>query len=244
MQQIKNYADSRLINGCIYCGGPQETREHIPSKIFLNKPFPENLPVMPACRKCNNDFSLNEEYVACLISCMNSGSTEPEKITDERVSKILKAKPRLRALLESIKQEKNGTISFGLDKGRFIKIIHKLALGHASFELSTVLREEPEDIKFWYLSSMTDEDREDFERPELLEILGEVGARKSQRIDIAEVNLINISTGEPLTIPMIINDWIEVQENKYRYHTIEDADKITIKIVFSEFLACQVIWKI
>lgn len=242
MQQLNDFADSRLINGCIYCAGPQQTREHVPSKIFLNRPFPENLPVMPACRKCNNDFSLDEEYVACLISCMKSGSTNPEKISDGRVSKILKDKPRLRVLLEPIKQENDGVISFQFDEQRLKKIIHKLALGHASFELSTVLREDPESIEFWLLSSMNDNDREDFDSFEMHGLIGEVGSRKSQRPNILEIRLVNQLTGEPLIIPMIINDWIDVQKEKYRYHTIEDGNKIIIKIVFSEFLACQVIW--
>ncbi|CAN8139508.1 HNH endonuclease 5 domain-containing protein [uncultured Thiomicrorhabdus sp.] len=242
MQQLNDFADSRLINGCIYCGGPQETREHVPSKIFLNKPFPENLPVMPACRKCNNDFSLDEEYVACLIGCMKSKSTNPEKISDKRVSKTLKAKPRLKALFDSIKHEENGVINFQLDEKRLKKIIHKLALGHASFELSTVLREEPEHIDFWLLFSMRAADREDFNSFEILDKIGEVGSRKSQRPNVVEMTLINKSTGEPLIIPMLINDWIEVQEGKYRYHTIEDGSTVSIKIVFSEFLACQVTW--
>src|SRR5438105_2056850 len=35
MDQLKSYADDRLINGCVYCGGPEETRDHVPSRVFL-----------------------------------------------------------------------------------------------------------------------------------------------------------------------------------------------------------------
>ena len=36
-------------SGCIYCGKPANTREHVPSKTMLIEPFPENLPTIPAC---------------------------------------------------------------------------------------------------------------------------------------------------------------------------------------------------
>ena len=41
---------------CIYCGAKSDSREHCPSKVFLSKPYPDNLPVLPACIKCNNGF--------------------------------------------------------------------------------------------------------------------------------------------------------------------------------------------
>jgi hypothetical protein len=43
MEQLKSYADNRLVNGCVYCGGPEETRDHVPSRVFLDPPYPENL---------------------------------------------------------------------------------------------------------------------------------------------------------------------------------------------------------
>ena len=80
MKQIKKYSDLRLYGYCTYCGGEPETRDHVPSKILLDKPFPENLPVVPSCDKCNHDFSKDEEYFACLIECTLRGTTEPEKL--------------------------------------------------------------------------------------------------------------------------------------------------------------------
>lgn len=67
MKQIKTFSDLRLNTQCAYCGEYPETRDHVPSKIILENPFPENLPVVPSCLKCNNGFSLDEEYFACLI---------------------------------------------------------------------------------------------------------------------------------------------------------------------------------
>ena len=36
---------------CVYCGERADTREHCPSKAFLRKPFPTDLPTVPACKK-------------------------------------------------------------------------------------------------------------------------------------------------------------------------------------------------
>lgn len=65
MDQLHNYADNRLVVGCIYCGGRDDTKEHVPSRVLLDEPLPENLPVVYACRSCNNGYSKVEEYFAC-----------------------------------------------------------------------------------------------------------------------------------------------------------------------------------
>jgi hypothetical protein len=76
MRQIKDFADDRNKARCVYCGGLDETRDHVPSRVFLDEPLPENLPVVPACIACNNSFSRDEEYLACLIECALTGSVE------------------------------------------------------------------------------------------------------------------------------------------------------------------------
>lgn len=59
-------------NGCIYCGKPATTREHVPSKAFLVEPYPENLSTIPACFECNNGYSEDEKYVACFLDVLKS----------------------------------------------------------------------------------------------------------------------------------------------------------------------------
>lgn len=60
MDQLNNFADSRLLNGCIYCGGSSETREHVPSKCLLDRPYPTNLNVVGCCESYNQSFSKDE----------------------------------------------------------------------------------------------------------------------------------------------------------------------------------------
>ena len=52
---------------CIYCGAEADTREHCPSKAFLELPLPTNLIVLPACNRCNNGFSSDELYVKHIL---------------------------------------------------------------------------------------------------------------------------------------------------------------------------------
>lgn len=103
MNQLRDFADSRLIDGCIYCGGAVETRDHVPSRVLLDRPLPENLPVLPSCRKCNNGFSKDEEYLACLLEAVVSGSIDPDQVSRKVVADILKRSPRLQNQIDAEK---------------------------------------------------------------------------------------------------------------------------------------------
>ena len=136
MDQLRNYADDRLIRGCIYCDGSEETRDHVPSRVFLDSPLPENLPVVAACWSCNNGFSRDEEYVACLIESAIAGSTNPDHIGRPEIANILRRSPALRARIEGAKSCEDGQILFGFEPERVKNVLLKLARGHAAFELS------------------------------------------------------------------------------------------------------------
>ena len=43
---------------------------------------------------------------------------------------------------------------------------------------------------------------------------------------------------------MIINDWVDVQDGKYRFLAIDDMGQIVIRIVIAEYFACEVAWKL
>jgi hypothetical protein len=47
MEQLPNFGDQRTLAYCAFCGGETGTRDHCPSRIFLDQPFPDNLPVVP-----------------------------------------------------------------------------------------------------------------------------------------------------------------------------------------------------
>ncbi len=242
MDYLNNFADERLIIGCIYCsGGLEETRDHVPSRILLEPPYPANLPVVPACRDCNAGFSLDEEYFAALLECVLAGSTDPAKIRHERVARGLERNFALRERLESSKREENGRIVFAVEEGRIRNVICKLAKGHATYELSTPYRAEPDLISWCPISEMTKDEWEDFDAAHVGGAINEIGSRNMQRLLATQV-LLESENGERIPMNLLVNDWIEVQAGRYRYQAIDELDVVRIKIVIAEYLACEVVW--
>lgn len=241
MGHLNDYADDRLVRGCIYCGGLEETREHAPSKVLLDPPFPENLPIVWACWSCNNGFSKDEEYVACLIESVIAGSTDPDAILRPRVGKILRQSPQLQARIESAKSTVEGRVQFAPEVERVTSVLLKLARGHAVFDLSHVCRQEPDSFHWFPLHTLTDEQREEFDAPEIVQLWGEICSRGHQRLQVLQAKLQSLS-GELMTHNLLLSDWVFVQEGRYRYQAVDDVDGINVKIVIGEYLACEVIW--
>lgn len=80
MDYIDEFVDERQKSWCIQCGaliGDVDTnKDHVPSKVLLRRPFPENLPVVQICTGCNNGFSADEEYLPLFLNRVLAGSTE------------------------------------------------------------------------------------------------------------------------------------------------------------------------
>lgn len=162
MHQLTDFADNRLVNGCIYCGGDPDTREHVPSRTFLEKPYPENLPVVGCCEECNKSFSKDEQYVVCLIESVLAGSTDPDKIRRAPVARAMRRAPALRSRIESAISTNDGRIEFAVEADRLISVMLKLAKGHAVFELSQVFRSEPSHFWCGPLATIPPEELENF----------------------------------------------------------------------------------
>jgi hypothetical protein len=209
--------------------------------VLLDPPLPENLPVVGACYPCNQGFSRDEEYLACLVESVIAGSTEPDAIRRPRVAEILRRAPALRARIEAARITEGGEIRFRVEPDRIRNVVLKLARGHAAYELSQQCREEPSNVWWYPLTLMTAEQRDSYEASQVVELLGEIGSRQSQRLLVMQVNLKD-DTGDKRSLGLVINDWTEVQEGCYRYLAVDDGDEISIKIVIGEYLACEVVW--
>jgi len=226
VEQVQNYGDVRQTAFCAYCGGPTETRDHVPSKVLLDEPYPTNLPVVPACQKCNQGFSQDEEYFACLLGCVLAGSADAYCIERKKIRKILERKPALASRLSQACQEVNGRPFFNVETERVMNVALKLARGHAAFELNEPQLDNPSNLDILPFTFMTSGVRRDFEAPPDSSIWPEVGSRAMQRLVV----------NEPGT-----SSWIIVQPGKYRYLT-SVGNGVVVRIVFSEYLACQVAW--
>ncbi len=97
MDPKKLFIDERLKGICTFCGAEPDSRDHVPSRVLLDKPYPENLPVVESCSKCNREFSVDEEYLACFLECVIQGTTEPNANFGEKVARILEARPLIKA---------------------------------------------------------------------------------------------------------------------------------------------------
>jgi hypothetical protein len=230
VQQIPDYSDDRLKGRCIHCGGPNETRDHIPSKVLLDEPFPASLAASPSCLECNNSLSADEEYLACVLECVIAGDVNPKGIERSKIAHILARSPKLQERIRQGRQEGDGQTVWNIDQERVRRVLLKLARGHAAYELSEPQTDEPE--FFWWkpLQTMTMAERHAFEvgPTESLEPWPEVGSRYMQRI---------CSDGKDFGE----NGWLIVQPLRYRFK-LSLSRGLRIQIIIREYLACEVSW--
>ncbi len=230
MRQIKQFSDMRHDNQCAYCGKFPDTVDHVPSKILLDRPYPDNLQGVPCCKNCNESFSLDEEYFACLIECVISGTADPDEISRLQIAKILKRKPKLRARFQNSTFYDLDQTLFNIEGERVNNVLRKLSYGHVKYQIAETQFKEP--IHFWYkpLQQLSEDERNDFFEPKKLDILPEIGSRSFQSVSF-DVNGNGVS------------NWIIVQENIYAYSVITDLNFITVRILIWNYLVCETVWQ-
>jgi len=82
---------------------------------------------------------------------------------------------------------------------------------------------------------------DDWNASHVQQLVGEVGSRGLQRAFVTELTL-RSQAGETTSVGLLVNDWVDVQQGRYRYLAIDDGGQIQIKIVIGEYLACEVTW--
>lgn len=221
MKQYRNFGDERQYNWCAFCGGDTYTRDHVPSKILLDKPYPQNLPVVGACQSCNSSFSLDEEYIACWIDVAKAKQFPDEEYKyREKISKTLSKRPAIKA---KILDKQNALIP--VEENRLKNVFTKLAKGHSLFELNEPQFRHPSLIRWDYLTSLSTSQRNLFERPPKMEIFPEIGSRAFQK-NVYEQGF----------------TWQIVQNNRYRYLATANT-YVLVRIVLSEFLVSEILWE-
>ncbi len=222
------FVDQRLTGFCVFCGAEPQSRDHCPSKVLLDEPFPADLdlPVVEACETCNTSFSKDEQYVACLIECALCGSAEPAQVQRPKIKRILQENPKLTTRLQtSRKTDNGGQVIWEVDRDRVRQVVLKLARGHIAYELSLPKLEEPHLVEFLPFVAMTVERRSAFENPASSEIAPwpEIGSRAFLR-SLVVSNQVYHDDG-----------WIVVQPGRYRY-LVTQTNGDVVQIVF-----CRVI---
>lgn len=224
MIQRRQFSDERLDDFCAYCGGHPDTRDHVPPRVFLDEPFPENLMGVPSCLKCNEGASKDEEYAACFIECMIAGTTEIDLIEREKIKKILERKPRLRAMIQRDLESPKDSNEHQVWSQRMWRVFIKIAQGHARFENSEHELDPPVALKWEFLGAMSDDEVQAFVSPLPFDLWPEVGSR-------AMISFLN----EPTSF------WTSVQDGNYAYATRFGSER-TVRLILRECFAVEVVW--
>jgi len=229
------FVDARLADKdmCVYCGADYaDTRDHVPSKVLLDEPYPEALPAVAACAACNWSFSLDEQYLACFIECVVRGTAQPCGLQRAKVQRVLCDNPSLQQLIERCQKTLGGDLIWFPDLDRVRNVVLKLARGHAAYELYPQL-EDPNAVWFTPLLTFDQAERREFENVISSGPLGwpEIGTRAFYR-----------ASGDLPDKFQQSGDWVLVQPGRYRY-AVYDAHGVSVKMVLSEYLACEIIWE-
>lgn len=234
---------------CIYCGQPSDTREHCPSRTFLSKPYPNNLAVLPACTKCNNSFSADEEYTEEYIRSLKLIS-EGKVLNniDSMHKNLVNARQDAQNDFKRFKKTNKMT-----PNSRVLRILTKLSLGHMVYDLTegySIDGEEitPIGIKYFFSYESKDSYMEEYDDILFMsdKKLPIIGSRVYNRIYVIEPLLQSSNNGlDGLIEGLAFMDWADVQEDNYRYITWIDGDNtFHVKIVIHDFLFAEVIYSI
>lgn len=220
-------ADVRHAAFCAQCGRPPGTRDHVPPRVFLDEPFPTNLPVIGTCRPCNAGASLDEEYVACLIEVAACGSADPANLKRPRVRRALERNAALAARLEAAFDP--AAVAVAAEVNRVRRVAEKMARGLWTYELAEPARGMSANVAFQPLHLLDTEARAEFERVQQPAIFAEVGSRMMTRQALgigAEATDVDLG-------------WQVVQADRFRYSVEFDAADI-VKLVLREYLVAEV----
>lgn len=226
MRKAQNLGDDRNKGSCVHCGGYFETVDHNPSRVFLDDPLPPDLPTNPSCSACNNSFSIDEAYLACLIECAAVGDWRPEALHRPKIKDLLRRDAGLSVRMRTAKRCEGETILWETENERVAKVIQKLARGHVAFEVNEPHTSDPEHLSFVPLHTMNSDALDFFEHANPgAHIWPEVGSRAMMRM-------------QDLSDPF---QWLVVQEGRYRYR-VTQGDGLWVRMVIREYLAAEVWW--
>ena len=241
----KSYVDERHRwpdDICVHCGrrvgSADITREHVPSRCLLVKPYPEELMTLAACRECNVSFSRDEEYLATLLIAVLAGSTDPERQKTRAAARMFERKPGLSARIEEARTATTTLlgeteITFWPEMARVARVVVKNARGHAAYELDRWTAGDPERVEAFPLRSLSEDRYAEFEvGPAGIVGWPEVGTRMFQRMCMASGSEASDLWGQ----------WVVVQKGTYRYAVEDRGDGLLVRSVLREYLGTEVYW--
>jgi hypothetical protein len=90
---------------------------------------------------------------------------------------------------------------------------------------------------------MSKDEQHAYNASHVVGMFGEVGSRGLQRMLVTQF-ILRSTDGEKAALNVLINNWVDVQEGRYRYLAIDDRGEVKIKIAIAEYLACEITWSL
>ena len=236
MKHLKDCSDVRNQGPCIHCGGSSyqgsRSRDHVPTRALLDRPYPDGLPTVEVCGECNNGFSKDEDYLVALIACVISGSLELSRHEFPVVAGILARSVELAARIERTRRVQltlwgDPEVEWTVEPDRVASVVVKNARGHALYELGEPLLHAPGHALFSPLHLMSDDQRDLFEHSAAQhDLWPEVGSRMMQRMAEGDLE----------------GGWVVVQRGVYRYMVVQRPGETLVRSAIREYLATEVSW--
>ena len=136
VQRYDLFHDERFGRTCFHCGSFPDTVDHVPPKVFLDEPYPDNIITVPRSGGCNSASSLDEQYVASLIEVVVRGTTDPSRLQRRKIFKTLEHTPALRERLDQAAAMNNDTCTVVPELERVHHLLEKIARQRWRFETS------------------------------------------------------------------------------------------------------------
>ena len=226
MELVWTFSDDRLDAWCFFCGSPDGvTRDHVPPKALLDKPYPENLPVVASCASCNESASSDEQYVAALLEVAACGTTDPGGLERPKIRRTIERSSALASRLEqSFSATDEGTTSIIPEINRVHRVLEKMARGIWRFETSEPTGLMSADVRCQPIETVEPDDLDAFIALDPPQLLPEVGSRMMQRVLLADRR-------------EVINEWQHVQPGRFSYGV--QAGGI-VRMVLRDYLLAEV----
>lgn len=116
---------------CIYTGRAADTRDHVPPKCLLERPYPANLDTVPCSRSFNGESSKDEQYFLVIAAHLAEGSALEDRLDlGGALERALLRKPALdERLIESLSVDSSGAVHLAIEQNRVEAVLRKVAAG-------------------------------------------------------------------------------------------------------------------
>ena len=220
------FVDQRLVGQCPLCGSDAVTVDHVPPKVFLDDPMPEQAPTVGMCASCNQGASADEEYVASLIDVAITGGVGPSLNSRPRVQRALNHSARLRARLPQALSREGSDSVIWAERDRVERVIDKIGRALFAYETSDPCCPGSSQTSWQALPDLADVDRDAFFRPSEGQTFAEIGSR----LFLRQANTLGQATAS----------WHVLQAGRFAYLINLTVTSTEVRMVFSDYLIATV----